>query len=161
MTAIEEEKLGPHGTFRGCLEGGWIAVDPEPMAWQRKSGGGFADGLRRAGVQSVVVGDLKDEWYLYSIAHPINSESEIRPNLLRYYPEFLVDGFLKLYPPLDASATQEDFQRRFGEALSDGQVHLPVRILARDLINAGFPILRYEIRWTPEQVRAMTKGEGS
>ena len=28
-----------------------------------------------------------------------------------------------------------------------------MRLLARDLLKAGFPVLRYEIRWTPEQVR--------
>ena len=30
---------------------------------------------------------------------------------------------------------------------------LPVRIFARDMLNARFPVLRYEIRWTPEQNR--------
>lgn len=159
VAAIEEEKLGPHGTFRGCLDGGWLATAPEPMAWQRQRAGGLADGLRTAGVRSVVVGDLRDEWYLYAIAHPIATAADIRPNLLRYYAAPLVDAFLACYPPLDgATAGPEECARRFGEILSDGQVHLPVRVLARDLGEAGFPVLRYEIRWTPEQVREGTKG---
>lgn len=129
------------------------------MAWQRQRAGGLADGLRTAGVRSVVVGDLRDEWYLYAIAHPIARAADIRPNLLRYYAAPLVDAFLTCYPPLDGAAGQEECERRFGEVLSDGQVHLPVRVLARDLVEAGFPVLRYEIRWTPEQVREGTKGE--
>ena len=49
--------------------------------------------------------------------------------------------------------TPEELQKLLEELLSEGQVHLPVRLFARDMANAGFPVLRYEIRWTPEQVR--------
>lgn len=126
------------------------------MAWQRS--GAFAAGLRRAGVQSVAVGDLSEEWYLYAIAHPIGCAADVRHNLLRYYAEETVDALLALYAPLPADAPLEACFARFGTVLSDGQVHLPVRMLARDLLASGFPVLRYEIRWTPEQVRDRTKG---
>ena len=155
-SAINEEKLGSFGTFRGCLDGSWLSNNPEPMSWQRS--GGFAEGLRRAGVQSITVGDLKEEWYLYAIAHPIETPEDVKDNLLRYYPEKLANSLLDQYPPLAPNATQEECFELFGRVLSDGQVHLPVRILARDLIASGFPVLRYEIRWTPEQVRSRTKG---
>jgi hypothetical protein len=39
----------------------------------------------------------------------------------------------------------QEAQRLYGEILSCGQVHLPVRLLARDLQATGFPVLRYEI----------------
>ncbi|KAH8115897.1 carboxylesterase [Phellopilus nigrolimitatus] len=155
-TAINNEKLGALGTFRGCRDGVWAPTAPDPMAWQRS--GAFAAGLRRAGVQSVVVGDLSEEWYLYAIAHPIGCAADVRHNLLRYYAEETVDALLALYAPLPADAPQEACFARFGTVLSDGQVHLPVRMLARDLLASGFPVLRYEIRWTPEQVRERTKG---
>jgi len=48
--------------------------------------------------------------------------------------------------------------RFFGRIASDMQVHVPVRMFARDLIKSGFPVLRYSIRWTPEQVRELYKG---
>jgi len=37
--------------------------------------------------------------------------------------------------------------------LSDGQVHLPTRLLARDLASHGMPVVRYEIHWTPPALR--------
>lgn len=33
------------------------------------------------------------------------------------------------------------------------KVHLPVRLLHRDLKKHGFPVLRYQIQWTPPQTR--------
>lgn len=127
------------------------------MTWQRS--GGFAKGLKSAGVRNIIVGDLTEEWYLYAIAHPISLPGDIRPNLERYYQQDLVEKMLKMYEDLPPGCTAEQAERRFGVILSDGQVHLPVRLLARDLYASGFPVLRYEIRWTPEQGRP--KGECS
>ncbi|EIN08288.1 carboxylesterase [Punctularia strigosozonata HHB-11173 SS5] len=147
------ENLGVHGTFRGALDGGWLPVSPDSMTWQRS--GDFARALRAKGVRSIVVGDLTEEWYLYSIAHPIHTPADIHTNLERYYPADLVHKLLALYdkwPPHEGTDVEE-LQKLFGEMLSEGQVHLPVRLLHRDLAKSGFPVLRYEIRWTPEQLR--------
>ena len=149
------EKLGLLGTFRGCLDGKWMSSSPDPMTWQRS--GGLARGLLVHGVRSVVIGDLSEEWYLYSIAHPIEEKSDIVTNLNRYYSQDLTENMIKLYKDLPDNAGAQAFTRQFGDILSDGQVHLPVRLLHRDLLNAGYPVLRYEIRWTPEQIRP--KGE--
>lgn len=148
---IETEALGPHGTFRGCLSEDWLARSPDPMAWQRS--GGFARGLRAHGVRSIIIGDLSEEWYLYSIAHPIHGAADIAPNLARYFPADVVAGLMDAWKKLPDGAGEEEAQRLFGEILSCGQVHLPVRLLARDLHAAGFPVLRYTIEWTPEQAR--------
>ncbi|KAF5370021.1 hypothetical protein D9758_001163 [Tetrapyrgos nigripes] len=149
---IETDKIGTeYGTFRGCLDDNWMAMDPDPMAWH--TSGQFASNLLAKGVKSVVVGDLKDEWYLYSIAHPIPTPAGIKPNLERYYPEDMVDRMVKKYRTLPDNATEEASMRLFGEVLSDFQVHFPVRLLARDLHSVGYPILRYQVRWTPEQNR--------
>jgi carboxylesterase type B len=149
---IETDAIGvQYGTFRGCLDGKWLPSFPDPMIWQRS--GGFARGLRDKGIRSIVVGDLTEEWYLYSIAHPITSSGDIAQNLNRYYPADTVERMINMYKTLPDNATAPEVKRLFGEILSDGQVHLPVRLLARDLHNAGFPVLRYEIRWTPEQMR--------
>jgi hypothetical protein len=145
------------GTFRGCLDGDWLPLSPDPMVWQRT--GGLAAGLKRVGVDSIVVGDLSEEWYLYAIAHPITCPTNVRENLLRYYPSHRVDDLLKLYqPPLSDKSSQEECFKRFGEALSAGQVHVPVRVLARDLKAANYPVLRYAIHWTPPSVRTLAKG---
>ncbi|KAI5119079.1 hypothetical protein M0805_005497 [Coniferiporia weirii] len=155
-SAITTDKLGMHGTFRGCLDGAWLPASPEPMTWQRS--GAFAAGLRSAGVHSVIIGDLRDEWYLYALAHPITCAADVRTNLLRYYPAERTDALLACYAPLPDDAPQAACFERFGRVLSDAQVHLPVRLLARDLVAAGFPVVRYEIRWTPARARAGAKG---
>lgn len=149
---IEEDKLGlQYGTFRGCLDGPWLSSSPDPMAWQRD--GGFAHALKSKGIRNIIVGDLTEEWYLYSIAHPVSSMADIALNLERYFHKDFVDKTLAMYRTVPDGSSVEEYQKLLGEILCDGQVHLPVRLLARDLVNAGFPVLRYEIRWTPEQLR--------
>lgn len=129
------------------------------MDWQRT--GGLARGLAAHGVRSVVVGDLTEEWYLYSIAHPVASMSDVVLNLERYYRADVVRKMLDVYLAGEGGGdggkerTEEEYQKIFGMVLSEGQVHLPVRLFARDMAEAGFPVVRYEIRWTPEQVRPL------
>ncbi|EED80621.1 predicted protein [Postia placenta Mad-698-R] len=149
---IETDALGvEHGTFRGCLDDSWLSTTPDPMIWQRS--GDFARALKAKGVRSIVVGDLTEEWYLYSIAHPVRTVRDVRHNADRYYPAEVVERLLGMYRALPDDAPEDEVKRLFGELMSDGQVHLPVRLLARDLMAAGFPVVRYEIRWTPEQLR--------
>ncbi|KAH8089868.1 carboxylesterase [Cristinia sonorae] len=154
--AIETDAFGAqYGTFRGTLDGDWMPSDP--MEWQRS--GAFAAALKSKGVKSIIVGDLTEEWYLYAIAHPVKSMSDVEMNLERYYQVEMVERVLKLYEDqavlIPEGAPPEEFERFMGRILSEGQVHLPVRILARDMLKAGFPILRYDIRWTPEQLRPL------
>ncbi|KAI9567483.1 Alpha/Beta hydrolase protein [Boletus coccyginus] len=152
MHVIETDSVGVYnGTFRGCLDGSWMATDPDPMTWQRS--GDLGKKLHEKGVKSVIAGDTIEEWYLYSIAHPINSPADIIPNLLRYYPQSIVDVLIPKYPTLPDNATPEQSQRLFGDILADGQVNIPDRLLARDLRLVDFPVLRYEIHWAPEQLR--------
>ncbi|KAF9497822.1 carboxylesterase [Pleurotus eryngii] len=149
---IETDAVGTEfGTFRGCVDGKWIAESPDPMSWQRS--GALAQGLREKGVKSVIIGDLTEEWYLYSIAHPVHQVQDIVPNLERYFSKDLVSRTIQLHRTLPSNSSQSEVQKLFGEILSNLQVHLPVRLFARDFMKAGFPILRYEIQWTPEQNR--------
>ncbi|KAF8957122.1 Alpha/Beta hydrolase protein [Flammula alnicola] len=92
--------LNHFGTFRGCLADDWVNVNPGLVEWQRS--GGLARGLQEHGVRSVVVGDLIEEWYLYSIAHPI-----------------------------DANAGSDEATKLYGDIMSCGQVHLPVSCLRK------------------------------
>ncbi|KAI0628606.1 carboxylesterase [Trametes polyzona] len=149
--AIEIDALGTvHGTFRGAWEPSWLG-DTDTMAWQRT--GGLARGLRAHGVRAVVVGDLTEEWYIYSLSHPVRDMRDVEMNLERYYRGEVVRRMLEVTGPGRDPAEPEEVKRLFGRLLAEGQVHLPVRLLARDLVNAGFPVVRYEIAWTPEQVR--------
>jgi hypothetical protein len=125
------------------------------MTWQRS--GAFAEGLLKHGVKSIVVGHLAEEWYLYSIAHPINTVSDIAPNLERYYEKEMVHDLIGKFEPLTEDASAEACARRYGEILCDGQVRLPVRLLVRDLLKANFPVLRYYIQWLPEDKRTEGK----
>lgn len=151
---IAEDELGVEwGTFRGCLEDAWIPSSPDPMEWQRS--GRFAQALKRKGLRYVVVGDLKEEWFLYSWAHPVSSMRDIELNMERYYQKEVVKKIMRLYRTVPEGAAEAEFERLFGEMLSEGQVYLPVRLLVRDLRAASLPFVRYQIQWTPEQVRPL------
>ncbi|KAF8159277.1 carboxylesterase [Crassisporium funariophilum] len=152
-TVIEDGTLGSHGTFRGCLADDWLSIMPGPMACQRS--GDLARGLRAHGVKGVIIGDLIEEWYLYSIAHPINGPLDILPNLKRYFPAEVAENLLKAFPALPDDAAADEAVKLYGDIMSCGQVHLPVRMFARDMEAGGLPVLRYEIRWTPEQDRPL------
>lgn len=143
---IENDVLGSYGTFRGCLADDWLSVKPGLMTWQRS--GELGRGLLAHGVKCVVIGDLAEEWYLYSIAHPIEGPRDILPNLERYFPTDVARNLIKEFPP---SVGTQEAVKLYGEIMSCGQVHLPVRIFAKDMAACGFPVLRYEVRWTPEQ----------
>ncbi|KAH0583146.1 hypothetical protein H2248_011029 [Termitomyces sp. 'cryptogamus'] len=149
--AIDTDMLDINGTFRGCLSDDWLPLSPDPVTWQRS--GGLAHGLRARGVRSVVLGDLSEEWYLYSIAHPIPAPRDIVPNLSRYFPKDVAERLVGAWRKIPEDAGTEEAEKLYGEILSCGQVHLPVRVLAEDLYNADFPVLRYVIEWTPEQNR--------
>ncbi|KAL0572346.1 hypothetical protein V5O48_009617 [Marasmius crinis-equi] len=150
---IETDKLGiPYGTFRGAFEGSWVREDQDLMGYQ--SSGSLGKNLLQRGVRNVVIGDLTEEWYLYSIAHDhINSRDDVRSNLLRYYRETEVDRMMSGREPVKG-----DWVRLFGEILSDWQVHIPVRMFATDMAKVGFPVLRYVIKWTPEKARESVEG---
>lgn len=152
MGIIEDNSVGvENGTFRGCLDGEWMASDPDPMTWQRC--GNLARKLREKGVKGIAIGHLSEEWYLYSIAHPVDGPEDIFANVLRYYPRPVVEKLMPMYRSLPNSASAEEAQKLMGDIFSDGQVHLPVRLFARDFQQTGFPVFRYQIHWTPEQVR--------
>ncbi|KAI9447936.1 carboxylesterase [Lactarius indigo] len=132
---IDNESLGAHGTFRGCLDGVWLSNSPDPMTWQRT--GGLARGLLEHGVRNVIVGDLSEECKIW--------KDTTLPDM--------VQDMIKIYGSLPDDAEAEEFEKLFGIILATGQVHLPVRLLHRDLLQENYPTFRYTIKWTPEQVR--------
>jgi hypothetical protein len=123
------------------------------MARQRS--GAFSSSLKSHGVKAIAVGELSEEWYLYSIAHPVSTLREILPNLDRYFPEDVSRKLLAKFKSPGEDAKEEEISRLFGEVLSAGQIYLPTRILVRDLLKHKFPALRYEIKWTPEEARPL------
>ncbi|KAF8634657.1 hypothetical protein AX15_000796 [Amanita polypyramis BW_CC] len=148
--AIDADALGVgRGIFRGCLSSDWIPASPGLMERQRS--GELARGLRNHGVKSIVVGEVVDEWYIYSFSNPISSPRDIVPKLKQYFPDAFVEKLTGCFewPPDDAD--KEEARVLFGKILSSAQVHIPVRALHRDLCAAGFPVLRYVIEWAPEQ----------
>jgi len=152
ITSLAEDgTLFEYGTFRGCLSSDWIRTSPPPMEVQRS--GDLGKMILEKGVKVVVLGDLSEEWYLYSIAHPILSKEDILPNLERYFPRGVALDLMDAFPPLKDGATAEESAKSYGEIMACAQVHLPVRRLAQDIATAGVLVLRYELHWTPEPVR--------
>ena len=168
------ETLGEYGTFRGTSDGTFLPKGE----MERQSSGEFAKALKEKGVHSITVGDLTEEWYVYSLSDPINNQVDTEENLRRYYPDDIVKRFLRSYEKPPTTAGKDEYIELYGRILSDGQgercnelsilmmssrndtvmlVHLPVRILHNDLHKHGFPVLRYEMRWTPPQVRPKGK----
>jgi len=148
-SVIESGQVGAEfDTFRATIDGVWLTNDPDPMTWQRS--GGLARGLREKGVRSVIVGDLTEEWFVYGMTHRVHSYADVELNLRKYYPSDIVTRMLQCYERPEN--TPEALFKFMGKVLSDGQAHLPTRLLARDLINAGYPVLRYEIGWLPARV---------
>ncbi|WOO83410.1 putative esterase/lipase [Vanrija pseudolonga] len=138
------ENMGLHSTFRGVVEAGWLRADQ--MAFQRSGGLGAA--LSAAGVRCVIAGDVRDEDAFYGIVHDVTTATDLLPNVARYYPLDVAQRLLAAYPPLDADAPRAQCQARLGRVLADGQVHLPVRLLCRDLAPA-LPTVRYAVEMVP------------
>jgi hypothetical protein len=117
------ERLTPWGTFRSCSDGSFLSPSsPGSMAYQ--SSPAFASALREKGIKYLVVGDLKEEWYLYAIAHPIENYEDVRENLRRYYPDQIVGRFLEYYrvrARLGEDSGREECFRIFGDMASQGQ----------------------------------------
>lgn len=145
-------KMGEHGTFRGVVEEGW--VHPNQMEYQRS--GALGRDLVAAGVKVVVTGDVRDEDAFYSIVHDCTPDT-LLANVARYYPLPLARALLDAY---DAEA-DHDPQSRLGRLLADGQVHIPVRMLARDLAKGGLPTVRYSIEYVAEAMGHGVVSHGS
>ncbi|KLT38952.1 alpha/beta-hydrolase [Cutaneotrichosporon oleaginosum] len=133
------EGMGVNSTFRGVAD---ALHGRDQMAFQ--ASGALARGLAAAGVRAVVLGDVRDEAFFYAQCHPCATPADLLPNVARYYPLPTAAALLAAYPSLD-DTSEAACQARLGRVLADGQVHLPVRLLARDLAAAGLPVVRYTI----------------
>ncbi|KAL3463466.1 Alpha/Beta hydrolase protein [Aspergillus heterothallicus] len=108
----------------------------------------FADEFRRRNAR-LLIGEVLNEETLYST---YNSPSEptldsLRTQIANYYAPEVTDRALKCYT-LPESEKLEDWQRLFGQIISDGQVRAPSRALVKHLIDNGVPvrdIWRYQI----------------
>ncbi|WVQ72669.1 hypothetical protein IAR50_002228 [Cryptococcus sp. DSM 104548] len=144
MTAVQN--MGELCTFRGVVgSDGWVRADQ--MEFQQS--GGLARGLKQAGVKCIVAGDVRDEDSFYRGVHPSKTYDELVPNIARYYPHEQSQRFLDSYPPIPRDSPPEQLDDRLGRVLADGQVHLPVRLLTKDLQAHSFPAVRYAIEFAP------------
>ncbi|WVF67724.1 hypothetical protein IAT40_002483 [Kwoniella sp. CBS 6097] len=140
IKAVQE--MGDQCTFRGVVgDDGWVRTDQ--IDYQRS--GGLAKDLRDAGVKCIIVGDVRDEDHFYKGVHFSKTQADLVPNIARYYPSDQSERFLASYGPIAADATVDEINNLLGRILADGQVHLPVRLLAKELALADFPVVRYAV----------------
>ena len=138
--------MGTQSTFRAVVgSDGWCR--PDQMAYQHS--GQFARDLKAAGVKCIIMGDVLEEWGWYSGQHVCREPKDILPNAARWYPIDVAQAIVDSFQPLSSDPTPEECDKRLADVLAAGQVHLPIRILARDLINASFPVVRYTFEKAP------------
>ncbi|WVR09286.1 hypothetical protein IAU60_006351 [Kwoniella sp. DSM 27419] len=140
------QNMGELCTFRGVVgTDGWVRADQ--VEWQ--SQGGLARGLKAAGVKCIIAGDD----YFYKGVHLSSHPSELVPNIARYYPWDQSVKFLEAYVGPEGvpdDATPDQLNALLGRILADGQVHLPVRLLAKELAKEGLPVIRYAVEYVPD-----------
>ncbi|KAK4689641.1 hypothetical protein P7C73_g460, partial [Tremellales sp. Uapishka_1] len=145
------QSMGNLCTFRGVIgTDGWNRADE--MEYQQS--GRMAADLKSAGVRCVIMGDVRDEDFFYSYVHPCQGPSDILPNLERYYPAEQSKRLLAAYPALAVDASPAECDRLQGRILADGQVHLPARLLAKDLVAGGMPVVRYAVEFVAEKLNS-------
>ncbi|WVQ79768.1 hypothetical protein IAT38_001868 [Cryptococcus sp. DSM 104549] len=154
ITAVQN--MGELCTFRGVVGvDGWVRADQ--IEWQRN--GGLAKGLREAGVKCIIAGDVRDEDHFYRTVHACKTYDDLVPNIARYYPYEQSQRFLDSYPPIPKDSSPEQLDDLLGRILADGQVHLPVRLLAKDLAAHSFPVVRYAIEYAPAAITSASGGK--
>ncbi|CAD6581306.1 MAG: hypothetical protein CYPHOPRED_001542 [Cyphobasidiales sp. Tagirdzhanova-0007] len=150
--------MGQHNTFRPAYgQDEWLK---ELVMHQRSST--FAEGLQSAGVKSVLLTEVSEEQAFYRFSHPSTASpnvgegwkeyntrayEELLQNLNRYYQPSDAQALAKTYPILPPCATRGDIDGLLGQMLADGQVYIPTRQLARDLLLNGFPCIRLQTRF--------------
>ncbi|WWC90315.1 uncharacterized protein L201_005248 [Kwoniella dendrophila CBS 6074] len=141
------QNMGELCTFRGVVgDDGWVRSDQ--VEYQHN--GGLAKGLKEAGVKCILVGDVRDEDFFYAGVHACKTKADLVPNIARYYPYEQSQQFLDSYSHVPDDASPSELNLLLGRILADGQVHLPVRMLAGDLAKYDFPVIRYAIESVPE-----------
>ncbi len=112
---IESNALGiEHGIFRACLSDDWIPAETGLMDSQRS--GNFARGLRGRGVQSIVVGEVSDEWYIYSVSHPMSSPQDCRRHLMRHFSDRIVRRLMSCFKEIPEDGDLEAARAVLGQA---------------------------------------------
>jgi hypothetical protein len=121
----------------------------------RQRSGKFARGLRERGIQSIVVGEVSDEWYIYSVSYPMSSPQDCRGHLARHFSgsSRIMRDLMSCFTKISEDEDLEVAKAVLGQALSCVLTHFPIRVLLKDLLEADFPVIRYRIEWTPEQFR--------
>lgn len=116
-----ETNLVKSGTFRATSDGSFLPSASPHGEMEFQGSPGFAQALKEKGVRGIIVGDLSEEWYLYSIAHPIESIEDIEPNLKRYYSDQIVEKLMTTYETLPPDASPQECAKLYGRILSDCQ----------------------------------------
>lgn len=106
---------------------------------------------------NIVIGEVANEPYLYSVLDTPTSQEELIVQLENYYPTAAVKEMIKLYPTVPNSLPEveyhEQLRQLFGTIVADGQVYASSRGYVKNLVNNGFPkerIFRYKVSYRPK-----------
>ncbi|RJE18934.1 Carboxylesterase [Aspergillus sclerotialis] len=130
--------------FRPTTDGAFIS----PTLLKSLDDGSFARALKARNIR-IILGECKDEHFLYSIWYPPTSDTRdaLYSRLLADYPKSSVDALMSIYTPTSSlPAGYKNWTDLFGKIYANMQVHTLQRGLVHSLASAGAEHLLYRYR---------------
>jgi carboxylesterase type B len=148
VTAVDQMK---QKFFRPILDGEFMSED----LFQQIYSGKFGQRMRDLGIQTII-GDLTQEFHLYSNSYPPRSYEDLVDRLSWDYPRRIATAICFPYKPFKSMPlrSEEDWKNIFGKLYADMQIHSTMRGFLR-CIGTTLPlshIHRYRIDWRTESV---------
>ena|ERR1700749_2550617 len=110
-----------YGTFGACTDDYFLAIDSRSTrSIEYQDSPQFAPQLLSKGIKFLVVGELKDGWHLYSIAHPNTANyASISADLRLYCSDPIYYRILRYDGGMSGGASQEK-EKSLGVLVSKG-----------------------------------------
>lgn len=107
----------------------------------------------------MVIGEVANEPYLYSLLDTPIDEMDLKLQLENYYPARTVQSLIDLYPKIPQSLPEaeyrEQLQHLFGRIVADSQIYASTRGFIHWLVENGYPkenIFRYRVGYRQKRL---------
>ncbi|CAH2350574.1 hypothetical protein CLIB1423_02S00210 [[Candida] railenensis] len=91
----------------------------------------------------IVIGEVENEPWLYSVLDTPKDQIELEYQVENYYPRKSVRDLIDLYPQVDPRLSESEkhlqYKELFGRIIGEGQVYNSSRGYIKNLIDHGFP----------------------